>query len=84
MTDNSVKVSQLPVTTNVASTDRILILKNAEGVPSVRTITVNNFNNTAFVTTSAAHWANPAPTTIAEALDRLAVVVKALNGGTGA
>ena len=29
-------------------------------------------------------WANPAPTTIQEALDRLATLVKALNSGTGA
>lgn len=27
-------------------------------------------------------WANPAPTTVAEALDRLAALAKALNGGT--
>jgi len=32
----------------------------------------------------ATSWATPAPTTIGEALDRLAVLMKTLNGGTGA
>lgn len=43
MADNSKKVSELPVTTNVASTDRVLVLRDPSGAPSVRTITVNNF-----------------------------------------
>lgn len=43
MADNSKKVSELPVTTNVASTDRVLVLRDPAGSPSVRTITVNNF-----------------------------------------
>lgn len=43
MADNSKKVSELPVTTNVASTDRVLVLRDPSGSPSVRTITVNNF-----------------------------------------
>lgn len=30
------------------------------------------------------NWANPAPTSLQEAIDRLAAVVKTLNGGTGA
>lgn len=49
MTDNSLKVSQLPQTTNVASTDRLMVLYNAANTSanaSVRTITVNNFINT--------------------------------------
>ena len=47
MTDNSLKVSELPTTTNVAPTDRLMVLYNAAntaGAPSVRTITVNNYN----------------------------------------
>lgn len=46
MTDNSSKVSDLPQTSNVASTDRVMVLYNASNTsmtPSVRTITVNNF-----------------------------------------
>lgn len=43
MAENSKKVSELPVTTNVASTDRILVLRDPAGSPSTRTITVNNF-----------------------------------------
>jgi len=38
MTDNSLKVSQLPTAANVAPTDRVVILYNATGVPSVRTV----------------------------------------------
>lgn len=48
MTDNSLKVSELPTTTNVASTDRVMVLYNASNTSanaSVRTITVNNFVN---------------------------------------
>jgi len=48
VTDNSKKVSQLPVTTNVASSDRLMVLYNANNTSanaSVRTIAVNNFIN---------------------------------------
>lgn len=34
--------------------------------------------------TTSSDWSAPAPTTVGEALDRLATVVKALNAGTGA
>ena len=58
MTDNSKKVSELPVTTNAQTTDRILILKDPSSAASVRTISIANlatvvlegvisFNNTA-------------------------------------
>jgi len=43
MADNSKKVSELPVASNVASTDRVLVLRDPAGSPSVRTVTVNNF-----------------------------------------
>lgn len=43
MTDNSKKVSELPTAANVAITDRVMILRDPAGSPSVRTITVNNF-----------------------------------------
>ena len=38
MTDNSKKVSQLPTASNVASTDRILVLRDPSGNASVRTV----------------------------------------------
>ena len=38
MTDNSKKVSQLPTAANIASTDRVLILRDPTGNASVRTI----------------------------------------------
>jgi hypothetical protein len=50
MANNSVAVSALPTASNLASTDRVLILYNAvsnaavaNGIPSVRTIPVSNF-----------------------------------------
>jgi hypothetical protein len=43
MADNSKKVSELPNTTNAASTDRILILRSPASNASVRTITANDF-----------------------------------------
>ena len=46
MTDNSKKLSELPQAANVASTDRVVIIRDPSGSPSARTITVNNFINT--------------------------------------
>ena len=43
MTDNSKKVSELPTAANVAATDRILVLRDPSGTPSVRTVNVNIF-----------------------------------------
>ena len=43
MTDNSKKVSELPQAANVASTDRVVVLRDPAGSPSLRTVTVNNF-----------------------------------------
>lgn len=37
-----------------------------------------------YTPTTSSDWNTPAPTTIQDALDRLAAVVKVLNGGTGA
>jgi len=42
MTDNSKKVSELPTAANVALTDRVMVLRDPTGTPSVRTITVAN------------------------------------------
>lgn len=38
----------------------------------------------AYTAANSSNWASPAPTTIASAIDRLAAVIKTLNGGNGA
>ena len=43
MTDNSKKVSELPTAANVAMTDRILVLRDPLGTPSVRTVNASIF-----------------------------------------
>ena len=45
MADNAKKVSELPTASNVASTDRVLVLRNPAGSASVRTVTLNNFTD---------------------------------------
>jgi hypothetical protein len=46
---------------------------------------VNGVDGTLVYTpTTPADWSGDAPTTVGEAIDRLATVVKALNAGTGA
>ena len=50
MTDNSLKISELPTAANVASTDRILVLRDPAGSPSVRTVTVGNITGFAQTT----------------------------------
>jgi hypothetical protein len=41
-------------------------------------------SSTIYYNANSSNWANPAPTTIEEAINRLAVLVKTLNSGTGA
>lgn len=43
MSDNSKKVSQLPTAANVAGTDRVLVLRDPSGTPSVRTVNASVF-----------------------------------------
>lgn len=43
MTDNSKKISELPTAANVSSSDRILVLRDPSGSPSVRTVNVDIF-----------------------------------------
>ena len=43
MADNSKRVSELPTAANVAPTDRVLVLRDPAGTPSVRTVNVNIF-----------------------------------------
>lgn len=84
--ENAKKTSELATTSNVASTDRLVVLYNAisnaaiaNGTPQARTITINNL-----LAANSSNWSNTAPTTISEAINRLAIVVKSLNGNTGA
>lgn len=44
MTDNSLKVSQLPTAANVAASDRVVILRNPSESPSLRTVNVDIFS----------------------------------------
>ena len=41
----SKKLSEIPQASNVASTDRVLVLRDPSGNASTRTVTVNNFTN---------------------------------------
>jgi hypothetical protein len=41
MADNSKKSSQLPTAANVANTDRVLVLRDPSGNPSLRTVDVS-------------------------------------------
>ena len=43
MSDNSKKVSELPTAANVASSDRVLVLRDPSGSPSLRTVNVSIF-----------------------------------------
>jgi len=54
MTDNSKKVSELPLASNALATDRVLLLKDPSGSPSTRTITIANFANTVITSLPAA------------------------------
>lgn len=53
MTDNSKKVSELPTASNVASTDRVLVLRSPAANASVRTVTVADFSANIVVSNSA-------------------------------
>lgn len=43
-----------------------------------------SISNIVYTPTTSSDWAAPAPTTLGQAVDRLAALVKTLNGGTGA
>lgn len=48
MADNSKKISELPIIANVASADRVLVLRNPASNAYVATVTVNNIINSVF------------------------------------
>ena len=52
MADNSKKVSELPIAANVESTDRILVLRDPAGNPSVRTAALSTISANLVLTTS--------------------------------
>lgn len=59
-------------------------INNTPSIPSdVNQLTDNNGLFASYAPADATNWANPAPTTVWQALDRIAAVVRALNGGTG-
>lgn len=70
------------------STDFLIgstVLANTSSI-RIGNSTVNTVITSTGVTfvANSSNWTNPAPTTIVDAIDRLAILVKSLNGGTGA
>lgn len=60
---------------------------NADTLRDAFDKTNQNFSelySTPYTPTNSTDWDGTPPTTVGEALDRLATVVKTLNGGTGA
>ncbi len=53
MADNSKKVSELPTAANVASTDRVLVLRSPSSNASVRTVTLSDLSANIIVSNSA-------------------------------
>jgi hypothetical protein len=53
MADNSKKVSELPTASNVASTDRVLVLRSPSSNASVRTVTFSDLSANIIVSNSA-------------------------------
>jgi hypothetical protein len=53
MADNSKKVSELSTASNVASTDRILVLRDPAGSPSVRTVNFSTLSANLIVSNTA-------------------------------
>lgn len=95
-TANAVAGANVSGEVSYAATANSVALANVSGIGNIASInltgsTVNVlYGNGIFATsdtytpTTASDWAGTAPTTITSALDRLAAVVKTLNGGTGA
>lgn len=52
MADNSKKVSELPTASNVASTDRVLVLRDPSSNASVRTVTLSTLSANIIVSNS--------------------------------
>ena len=53
MAGESKKVSELPTASNVASTDRVLVLRDPSGNASVRTVTMSTLSANLIVSNSA-------------------------------
>lgn len=68
-----------------ANTNRMSINSTGIFVNSSIVFSDSTIQNTAFsFVANSSNWASPAPTTLNDAINRLAVLVKSLNGGTGA
>lgn len=52
MADNSKKISELPTASNVASTDRVLVLRSPASSPSVRTVAFSTLSANLVVSNS--------------------------------
>lgn len=52
MADNAKKVSELPTASNVASTDRVLVLRNPAGSASVRTVNFSTLSANILISNS--------------------------------
>jgi len=92
------KISELNAITSVANTDLMMVVHDPGGSPSTNKITVNNFvtsvssqlrgytgsAGTVSFTANSSNWTGTAPSTVNDAIDRLAILVKTLNSGTGA
>ena len=53
MSDGSKKVSELPTASNVASTDRVLVLRDPSGTPSVRTVPFSTLSANLIISNTA-------------------------------
>lgn len=53
MADSSKKISELPTAANVAASDRLLVLRDPSGTPSVRTVNVSVFSANLVLSNSA-------------------------------
>lgn len=58
MADNSKKISELPTAANVASTDRILVLRSPSANASVRTVPFSDLSANLIISNSAPANAN--------------------------
>lgn len=77
MADNSKKISELPLATNVASTDRILVLRSPSSNASVRTINFSDLSANIIVSNSvpANSTSNGLPGTIRYDSDNVYICV---------
>lgn len=69
---------------NISASGNLVASQNAYITGNLIVYGNATVSNIAYTPTTSSDWSAPAPTTIGQAIDRLAAVVKALNNGTGA